>query len=171
MVCRRAWLRFFSFLLAISSVTTYEVPISHTDYDRQTCSGMWTSENTYINGISQPLHIYHRRLVGFSVTFDAKSQGQLASVIYEWEDVKYLGKNASRDGDLPVSTTYSLALRSPTVHTLNALYTAVEDLYLHTRRYKGRTLRHHPGRTVHYRPAKREAHQRYQLLDSTSELL
>ncbi|KAM5533936.1 hypothetical protein V8D89_012361 [Ganoderma adspersum] len=83
MVSRWAWLP-FSFLLAASSVVAYEVPIAHTDYDRQICSGMWASKNTYIN-----------------VTFDARSQGQLASVIYEWGDVKYLGKETSRDGDLP----------------------------------------------------------------------
>ncbi|KAM5539602.1 hypothetical protein V8D89_006711 [Ganoderma adspersum] len=89
MVCRRAWLSFFSFFLAASYIAAYELPIAHTDYDRQTCSGMWTGENTYIN-----------------VTFDANSQGQIASVIYEFGDVKYLGKNTSRDGDLPQLKTY-----------------------------------------------------------------
>ena len=53
MVSRWAWLPFFSFLLAASSVVAYEVPIAHTDYDRQICSGMWAGKNTYINGVSQ----------------------------------------------------------------------------------------------------------------------
>ena len=57
MVSRWAWLPFFSFLLAASSVVAYEVPIAHTDYDRQICSGMWAGKNTYINGASQaPLY-------------------------------------------------------------------------------------------------------------------
>ncbi|KAI1781678.1 lung seven transmembrane receptor-domain-containing protein [Ganoderma leucocontextum] len=84
MVCRWSWLPVFSFLLAAWTVAAYEVPIAYTDYDRQICSGMWGGKNTYIN-----------------VTFDARSQGQLAAVIYEWGDVRYLGKDMSRDGDLP----------------------------------------------------------------------
>lgn len=38
-----------------------------------------------------------------AVTFDAGSQGQLATVIYEWGDVQYLGKDTSVSEDLPVS--------------------------------------------------------------------
>jgi hypothetical protein len=39
-----------------------------------------------------------------SVSFEAHSQGQLAMVIYEWEDVKYLGKATDpMDNALPVS--------------------------------------------------------------------
>ena len=38
------------------------------------------------------------------VSFEANSQGQLAMVIYEWEDVKYLGKVTDpTDDTLPVS--------------------------------------------------------------------
>ena len=41
------------------------------------------------------------------VTFDAKSQGQLAMVIYEWTDAPYLGKITSMSDDtLPVSGIY-----------------------------------------------------------------
>ena len=39
------------------------------------------------------------------VTFDAKSQGQLAMVVYEWGDMAYLGKVTSTvNTELPVST-------------------------------------------------------------------
>jgi len=40
-----------------------------------------------------------------TVTFDAKAQGSLAMVIYEWKDVQYLGKETSTasDEELPVS--------------------------------------------------------------------
>ena len=40
------------------------------------------------------------------VSFEAESQGQLAMVIYEWSDYKYLGKVTSKEDDfLPVSVT------------------------------------------------------------------
>ncbi|EJF66842.1 hypothetical protein DICSQDRAFT_151254, partial [Dichomitus squalens LYAD-421 SS1] len=87
MVCRWSWLPFCSLLLAASTAAAYEVPISDTDYDRQICSGMWGGKNTYIN-----------------VTFGSSSQGQLATVIYEWGDVSYLGKDTSTDEDLPQKT-------------------------------------------------------------------
>ncbi|KAI0639574.1 lung seven transmembrane receptor-domain-containing protein [Trametes polyzona] len=78
-----SWLPFCSLLLSLcAAVAAYEVPISDDDYDRQICSGMWGGKNAYIN-----------------VTFDSGSQGQLAMVIYEWGDVKYLGKDAP--GDFP----------------------------------------------------------------------
>ncbi|KAI0308170.1 lung seven transmembrane receptor-domain-containing protein [Multifurca ochricompacta] len=56
----------------------YEVPILDTDYSRQICSGMWSGRNTFIN-----------------VSFESASQGQLAMVIYEWNDYQYLGKVTS----------------------------------------------------------------------------
>lgn len=41
------------------------------------------------------------------VTFDNTSPGQVAMVIYEWQDVKYLGKVTSKVDDLlPVSISY-----------------------------------------------------------------
>ena len=41
-----------------------------------------------------------------AVTFDATSQGQLAMVVYEWADMRYLGKVTSMVDDyLPVSTS------------------------------------------------------------------
>ncbi|KAJ3516362.1 hypothetical protein NLJ89_g1171 [Agrocybe chaxingu] len=76
-----------SFLFTLMpSVVAYEVPLVDTDYSRQTCSGMWGGPSAYIN-----------------VTFDNSSQGQLAMVIYEWADVRYLGKEAkpATEEDLP----------------------------------------------------------------------
>ena len=53
MVCRCTWLPFCSLLLAFSAAAAaYEVPITHTDYDHQICSGMWGGKNTYINGVT-----------------------------------------------------------------------------------------------------------------------
>ncbi|KAF8560018.1 protein PTM1 [Imleria badia] len=73
-------------LSAVSLALAYEVPFSDSDYSRQVCSGMWGGPETYIN-----------------VTFDAgSSHGQVAMVIYEWKDVKYLGKVTSvSDDSLP----------------------------------------------------------------------
>lgn len=49
----------------------------------------------------------------FPVTFDETSQGQLAMVIYEWNDNQMLGKVTSLDDDsLPVSI--NLPIGSPT---------------------------------------------------------
>lgn len=36
------------------------------------------------------------------MTFAAESQGEVAMVIYEWQDVIYLGKQTSTDEYLPV---------------------------------------------------------------------
>src|ERR1700733_14749021 len=38
----------------LSFVAGYEVPVSDTDYSRQICSGMWSSQSTFINGIVFP---------------------------------------------------------------------------------------------------------------------
>ncbi|KAH9049366.1 lung seven transmembrane receptor-domain-containing protein [Lactarius hengduanensis] len=74
----KLWFWATSFLLFFSAVFGYEVPIFDTDYSRQICSGMWSGQNTFIN-----------------VTFESKSQGQLAMVMYEWSDYQYLGKVTS----------------------------------------------------------------------------
>ena len=34
----------------LSCVAGYEVPVSDKDYSRQICSGMWSSQSTFING-------------------------------------------------------------------------------------------------------------------------
>ncbi|KAG1864765.1 lung seven transmembrane receptor-domain-containing protein [Suillus subalutaceus] len=70
-------------LSACSLAAGYEVQFSDADYSRQVCSGMWASQSTFIN-----------------VTFDeSSSQGQVAMVIYEWKDVKYLGVTTSTTDD------------------------------------------------------------------------
>ncbi|KAF8846021.1 hypothetical protein BDN67DRAFT_1018676 [Paxillus ammoniavirescens] len=70
-------------LTAVSLVAGYEVAFADSDYSRQVCSGMWGGPETYIN-----------------VTFDpSTSHGQVAMVIYEWKDVKYLGKVTSETDD------------------------------------------------------------------------
>ncbi|KAI9512542.1 lung seven transmembrane receptor-domain-containing protein [Russula earlei] len=78
----RGFFKLFSWaaplLLSASWASSYEVPILDTDYSRQICSGMWSGQHTSIN-----------------VSFDSTSQGQLAIVIYEWNDYKYLGKVTS----------------------------------------------------------------------------
>ncbi|KAH7930405.1 protein PTM1 [Leucogyrophana mollusca] len=76
-------------LWGISFVAGYEVPFADSDYSRQTCSGMWGGPSTFIN-----------------VTFDAStSQGQVAMVIYEWKDMRYLG-NVSSPTDDSMPLTY-----------------------------------------------------------------
>jgi len=88
MVLARSQLQllFLSFFFGLS--LAYQVPVVDTDYSRQICSGMWGSQSTYIN-----------------VSFDAVSEGQLAMVIYEWTDAKYLGKITSiSDDSLPQKT-------------------------------------------------------------------
>ncbi|KAF8445576.1 protein PTM1 [Boletus edulis BED1] len=70
-------------LSALGLALAYEVPVSDSDYSRQVCSGVWGGTETYIN-----------------VTFDASSShGQVAMVVYEWKDVKYLGKITSETDD------------------------------------------------------------------------
>ena len=110
MIPRRLWQGLLApLLLAAGHVGAYEVPVSDTDYDRQICSGMWGGKNTYINGVAGvPMYM---RVLSYSllaVTFEAGSQGQLATLIYEWGDVGYLGKITSYSEDgYPVSTRVS----------------------------------------------------------------
>ncbi|KAH8099260.1 lung seven transmembrane receptor-domain-containing protein [Cristinia sonorae] len=72
-------------------VNAFEVAISDTDsdYERQICSGMWAGSSTYIN-----------------VTFQSGSDGQLAMLVYEWNDVGYLGKMAPYEEDVPPHRVY-----------------------------------------------------------------
>ncbi|KAF8203093.1 protein PTM1, partial [Pholiota molesta] len=79
----------FFFLTLISSSIAYEVPLLDTDYSRQICSGMWGGSSAFIN-----------------VSFDATSQGNLATIIYEWADVQYLGKETTTDTEEPLPKTY-----------------------------------------------------------------
>ncbi|OJA19821.1 putative mannosyltransferase [Rhizopogon vesiculosus] len=76
-------------LSACSLAAGYEVQFSDSDYSRQVCSGMWGGSDTFIN-----------------VTFEeSSSHGQVAMVMYEWKDVKYLGVTTSvSDDSLPQKT-------------------------------------------------------------------
>jgi hypothetical protein len=110
------------FVVFLSSVIAFEVPILDTgkstprlqnrpgisvsvDYSRQICSGMWGGPSAYING--NWTHPRTKLTLNYgSVSFDSTSQGQLAMVIYEWKDAKYLGKvqHSDADNELPVSS-------------------------------------------------------------------
>ncbi|KAI0034184.1 lung seven transmembrane receptor-domain-containing protein, partial [Vararia minispora EC-137] len=76
-------------LSALLPSFAFEVPVVDTDYTRQICSGMWANQNTFVN-----------------VSFDDGSQGQLAIVIYEWNDYQYLGKITSETEDYLPQRTY-----------------------------------------------------------------
>ncbi len=92
-----------SLLLFASSAASYEVPVLDTDYSRQICSGMWSSQNTFING-TRPIYELPTGIKLGLVSFDSTSQGHLAMVIYEWRDYQYLGKVTSETEEhLPVS--------------------------------------------------------------------
>jgi hypothetical protein len=111
---------FSFFTILFSTILAFEVPIldtgklhNHdlsytvltrsTDYSRQICTGMWGGPSAYINGMRE-FWCYERGLSYLLVSFDSISQGQLAMVIYEWEDAKYLGKAQVSDmgNELPV---------------------------------------------------------------------
>ncbi|KAG8739346.1 hypothetical protein FRC10_005773 [Ceratobasidium sp. 414] len=77
----------FLALAAIPFAIAFELKVSDQDDYRQACSGMWAGANTFIKG-------------GHSF-----SRGQIAMVIYEWRDVKYLGIDTEPDNYL-VPKTY-----------------------------------------------------------------
>lgn len=75
-------------------VTAYQVLISQSDEVRQVCSGMWGKgkQDAFIEGV------YNMAMVGRSlsdtfnaVIFGPSSRGQVALVIYEWQDASHLG--------------------------------------------------------------------------------
>ncbi|KAJ1301487.1 hypothetical protein OPQ81_008744 [Rhizoctonia solani] len=79
---------FISALMLLGLASAFELKISDQDDYRQACSGMWGGNNAYIN-----------------VTYDPDSRGQVAMVIYEWRDAKYLGIDTEPDNYL-VPKTY-----------------------------------------------------------------
>ena len=88
---------------------------------------MWGGKNTYINGkhalVAPTAHCASS--IEVIVTFNTASHGQLATVIYEWGDVDYLGVwDTSRSEDLPVSYYHPLS-----VYLLST--PQVEDIRLH----------------------------------------
>lgn len=111
-MARGLWLYWIQWLLlGVSCALAYEVPVTESDWSRQVCSGMWSSDKTYINGSCcfRPCSVlFWVADTTFAVTFDSTSEGQLAMVIYEWRDMAYLGKVTSYiDDTLPVSLPFS----------------------------------------------------------------
>ncbi|GAA98706.1 uncharacterized protein L969DRAFT_83759 [Mixia osmundae IAM 14324] len=68
-------------LLPLSS-HAYQVLITDEDVSRQTCSGMYAKAGLFTRGVRDP---------AIEVVFGASSMGQVALVIYEWRDARYLG--------------------------------------------------------------------------------
>lgn len=137
-----------SLLLFASSAAGYEVPVLDTDYSRQICSGMWSSQNTFING-TRP--IYEELPTGIKlglVSFDSTSQGHLAMVIYEWRDYQYLGKVTSEtEEQLPVSVVLRRQPRHAHVPLL------AEDVCMYLRCCTRWLLRWIQPRSLHSRPS------------------
>ncbi|CAE6407566.1 unnamed protein product [Rhizoctonia solani] len=79
---------FSSALALLGLASAFELKISDQDDYRQACSGMWGGDKAYIK-----------------VTFDPASRGQVAMVIYEWRDARYLGIDTEPDNYL-VPKTY-----------------------------------------------------------------
>ncbi|KZV81961.1 hypothetical protein EXIGLDRAFT_779146 [Exidia glandulosa HHB12029] len=78
----------------VASALAFEVPISHTQEAKQVCSGMWGGDNAYIN----------------LTFFPQNSAGQVAVVIYNWDDVEYLGRASSEPDQPPVYICTSRAV-------------------------------------------------------------
>lgn len=70
--------------LLLQACSAYQVLISDKDEARQVCSGMWGS-----GGSREPW---------IEVFFSQGSKGQLALIIYEWEDARYIGIDADGTG-------------------------------------------------------------------------
>ncbi|GAA5927692.1 uncharacterized protein JCM15063_005970 [Sporobolomyces koalae] len=71
-----AWLA-----LAIPLVQSYQVLVSDQDTIRQVCSGVW-AKNELGQGVQNSY---------IEILFAPASRGQLALVVFEWEDAQYLG--------------------------------------------------------------------------------
>ena len=86
------------------------VNIKDTDELREVCSGMYGGEKAYISrehrieARSVSAHSLNLSSSVLIVTFDPSSSGQLALVLYEWDDVKYLGADTpgNEDDSMPV---------------------------------------------------------------------
>ncbi|GAA6035781.1 hypothetical protein JCM8097_005697 [Rhodosporidiobolus ruineniae] len=84
--------------LAARRIAAYQVLVSEEDEVRQVCSGMWSK------GVQQPF---------IEVIFSPSSRGQVALVVFEWEDAKYLGRGAAGDeteNDWAADRTYICTL-------------------------------------------------------------
>ncbi|GAA6004977.1 hypothetical protein JCM11491_002296 [Sporobolomyces phaffii] len=79
------WLALFA-----PSVLAYQVLVSDQDAVRQVCSGVWAN-NELGKGHQDPY---------IEILFAPASRGQLALVVFEWEDAKYLGMDPTGENKL-----------------------------------------------------------------------
>lgn len=93
------------FLCLLRTASAYQVLISDQDEVRQVCTGMWGkgSQDAFIEGESKsggcpPAAEYKLTRHEHAVLFSPSSRGQLALVIFEWQDAKYLGVDPSAEG-------------------------------------------------------------------------
>lgn len=83
------------------------------------------------------------------MTFDPTSTGQLALVLYEWSDVKYLGADSPGDDSMPVSSARrAMNDFSPETSALPYL----ENVHLHDVRDSVRAVYEGFTRIVHHYP-------------------
>lgn len=74
---------------------------SDKDAARQVCTGMWGSggsRDPYIEGVCLEACIYNTALIPFQVVFSPSARGQLALIIYEWSDARYIGIDSDGSG-------------------------------------------------------------------------
>jgi hypothetical protein len=134
------------------------VNIRDTDELREVCSGMYGGEKAYISceqRYPRPVHLFlDTRLLWsqITVTFDPTSTGQLALVLYEWSDVKYLGADSPGDDSMPVrSALRALNNLSPDTFLLPQL----ENVYMHNVRHSVRIVHEGFTRIFHHYPSGR----------------
>ena len=86
------------------------------------------------------------------MTFDPTSTGQLALVLYEWSDVKYLGADSPGDDSMPVrSALRALNNLSPEAFLLPQL----ENVYMHNVRHSVRIVHEGFARIIRHYPSRR----------------
>lgn len=91
------------------STSAYQVLISDQDDVRQVCTGMWGKgkQDAFIEGTANGRRVQRgsrgrrrdelTRGFDYAVLFSPSSRGQLALVIFEWQDAKYLGVNPNAE--------------------------------------------------------------------------
>ena len=105
-------------LFAFPVVHSQSVNIADTDDVREVCQGMYGGKKAYIERecqqmcsyaapCSSPVYMY----ILTPVSFDQRSSGQVALVIYEWKDVKYLGVESPDDAVGASSSSVPVRMR------------------------------------------------------------
>jgi hypothetical protein len=119
---------------------------------------MYGGEKAYISceqRYPRPVHLFlDTRLLWsqITVTFDPTSTGQLALVLYEWSDVKYLGADSPGDDSMPVSSIRrAMGDFSPET---SALLPHLENVHLHNIRDSVRIVHEGFTRIVHHYPSR-----------------